>query len=216
MENTNNKLIIISKQCTGKSKIKNILGSVFNDDTNNSRIKFSKYFTNDLELCKHPDYSEKYYYLDTQTIHNLFESKSLLTLTTNPLTGFYQGITFDEYDNSDIIFMTPNEFLEMNTELIREDTIVIWLDSTYESRLRYFIEEGYHYNFDNVESYENMYDNNFLDSFINILKDKKNKLSEDYVYFFENGINEMVVIIAVLINKNWCDKEKVMEMFNSI
>lgn len=183
----NIRIIVIGKQCTGESKIRKTLEEV--------GINVASRFTNnDNEITG--------YYLDTQTIHNAFESGSLLTLSTNPITGYYQGYTFNDFDNCDIIFVTPNEFLELKTELIREKTLVVWIDSNYESRYRYYVENGYGYNFDAIESIESMYDISFLDNLLEVLKSNKNLLLGEYLYFnFQstNTINEIIGILYSII-----------------
>lgn len=193
----NIRIIVIGKQCTGESKIRKTLEDI--------GVNVASRFTNNDEITgntKEASGLNSFYNLDTQTIHNGFESGSLLTLSTNPITGYYQGYTFNDFDNCDIIFMTPNEFLEMKTELIRERTLVVWIDSNYESRYRYYVENGYEYNFDAIESTESMYDISFLDNLLEILKSNKNHLLADYVYFnfqYTGSINEIIGILYSII-----------------
>lgn len=194
----NLKIIIVSKQATGEDKIRKVLSEV------NMDINVASRFTNEENATKNESGLISSYYLDTQTIHNGFENGSLLTLSTNPITGYYQGYTFSDFDNCDIIMVTPNEFLEMKTELIREKTLVVWIDSNYESRYRYYVENEFTYNFEAVESAESMYDISFLDNLLEVLK--KNKcFMEDYLYFnfqYAGSINEIIGILYSIIQLN--------------
>lgn len=203
----NIRIIVIGKQCTGESKIRKTLEDI--------GVNVASRFTNNDEISgntKEANGLNSFYNLDTQTIHNGFESGSLLTLSTNPITGYYQGYTFNDFDNCDIIFMTPNEFLEMKTELIRERTLVVWIDSNYESRYRYYVENGYEYNFDAIESTESMYDISFLDNLLEILKSNKNLLLGEYLYFnfqYTGSINEIIGILYSIIQLSKYDREYV-------
>lgn len=207
----NIRIIVIGKQCTGESKIRKTLEDI--------GINVASRFTNNGGDPKEASGLNSFYNLDTQTIHNAFESGSLLTLSTNPITGYYQGYTFNDFDNCDIIFVTPNEFLELKTELIREKTLVVWIDSNYESRYRYYVENGYEYNFDAIESIESMYDISFLDNLLEVLKSNKNLLLGEYLYFnFQstNTINEIIGILYSIIQLGKFDMDSMEKLLYNI
>ena len=93
--------------------------------------------------------------------------------------------------------MSPNQFLELDESMVREDTLVIWVDATYEHRLRRYFSNKYTYSFEQVEAFESIYDGSFVDSFYN--KIHNYPLFVDDLYFINEEPNRLAAIIYSIL-----------------
>ena len=195
------KIFVIGKHSIGKYTTSKLLEE--------KGVKVARVFSNrppgliDTYIYLDKDYR----YLETQDIHNLFETKSCLFLGSDSNGEFYVGLDFMELDKNEVFFLSPNQFLELDEKMIREEVLVIWVDATYEYRLRRYFNNQLEYNFEQVEAFEEIYDGQFMGSYYNKLKSTSH-FTED-LYFINEEPNRLAAIVySILKDPNIIDLYK--------
>ena len=195
------KIFVIGKHSIGKYTTSKLLEE--------KGVKVARVFSNrPPKLIDTYTYLDKdYRYLETQDIHNLFETKSCLFLGSDPHGEFYVGLDFMELDKNEVFFLSPNQFLELDEKMIREEVLVIWVDATYEYRLRRYFNNQLEYNFEQVEAFEEIYDGQFMESYYNKLKSTSHFM--DDLYFINEEPNRLAAVIySILKDPNIMDLYK--------
>lgn len=120
-------------------------------------------------------------------INNMFENNSYIILHRKYNNiSYYEGISKYDYDNSEILFLTPDQF---NLLSLNKDDCVIWIDDTRDTRYRNYINNQYDYDFVKEENYEGR-------DMINCI----NKITErDYIYFSNEDPYKIFAIIYSII-----------------
>lgn len=71
------------------------------------------------------------YFLDKETVNIAYKNNSLVSILTND--SHSEGITYDDYYNNDILYMSIKEFNVISDKIFNSsefDDIVIWVDSS--------------------------------------------------------------------------------------
>ena len=157
------KFIITGKHCSGKLEVLRLLGEL----GMNIGHEFSNIPRYNPSIYIDPEY-EKYTQND---INDVFENRCFISLQ-NMLGvsmldsySYYHGISFDTFDSSDVVIMSPNQVLSSNRYVFNPNSpniVWIWLDNTFENRSRRFRDEHRRYDFDEIESLDSLNSGDFV------------------------------------------------------
>lgn len=199
----NKKIFVVGAQCTGKNDLINTLVEKYKYRV----AKLDTDYPSDL-VYENPIYNiENYNFLTRDTIEDIFDLNYNIFIKTipNTLNRYYEALSLDEYDQSDIFFITIEQFVSIPlNKLNNEDTLIVWLDNSYSKRKKTFINEYRIYDFIAREKYENSNMNSFME-YINKINNK--------IYF----LNEEVERISYIVNlwkTNEDESKKITTIFN--
>lgn len=178
------KFIIVGQHCSGKQEVLDLLeqwgvncGHLFSDlDEASSEI----YNSHNYEL-----YSP-------QEIHTIFENNAYIFIheiqcraCTNAYKH-YEGLSFYDYDNNDVFVLSPDQIVEIPTNVNLGDVCFVWLDNTEHNREVRYRDEQRVYNFREREEVEKQ----DLEYFVKYICEKP------VIYF----TNEDPIRVATIIN----------------
>lgn len=173
------KIFIVGPENIDKLKYANALVAI--DDN----LNICKYFTSD----RHFDgmIGEYLFHMDISDIELSFKNNVLYFIDYNDKK--ITGITYDDYESSDIIFINLNHFNMIPPfSLPVSDMILVWLDSCEhnENLQKEMIETNY--------LYETIEENNI-----------------PYLYFINEDINDIINIVNNYINADEATRREILE-----
>jgi len=126
---------------------------------------------------------------DMREINNLFENQSYLFIKESPTKSnqYYEGISFYEYQNNDVLVMTPDQF---NMVAKFDDNVIfVWLDNNVTQRRQRHRSEKRKYDFAKQEQIEHEY-----------VQDFTNRIGDNAIlYFFNEDPDRVAAIIYSVI-----------------
>lgn len=166
---------------TGSSNIdKYIIAKQLVED--NDDLNLSQLVTDDKECDE-----EGIMLIDTQLLYSCFQNNAFLYL--EKIENNYYGITLDDFYNSDITYMSLQNFNKISNKVFKEyDILVIWVDSNKNNsnlssdilEMKYFLERldkiKYVYFLDEDEKEISKIINDYLDED----EDGRKKILEEY------------------------------------
>lgn len=186
------KFFIVGRQCSNKSAVTELCADM--------GMRAGHEFTN-LPRAEEKMYIDPQYELLTQSdIKTMFECSGYLCVSGISQFGildsfaYHRGISFYEYDNSDVLALTPSQVCKLNSNIVNDDIVWVWMDNTYPNRLRVHTEEHRKYSFHDVEVDEEQY----LTDFAKYIYNFKNSS----VLYFLNEVPERVATIIYSIYKH--------------
>lgn len=148
------KIFIVGKQCSGKFEIANILEEL--------GLRVGHEFTNFPGADKNLYIDPKHELLTQHDITTMFECGGYLFITGLDQFGiessfvYHRGISFHTLDNSDVIILSPTQACNLNRRIVQSlDILWVWVDDTYDHRIRRYRDEERSYKFQDVEMIEN-------------------------------------------------------------
>lgn len=174
------KFFIVGLHCSGQEELYNILRK--------QTVHCGKFFTN-------VNVKDSRYELFTDSeINEIFENKAYIYLgeINEYSRNCFEGISLYEYDNKDVFFLTPAQFVLMQKNILNEDICVIWLDDNMSVRKQRYKDNNKNYSFDIQEEYEKQ----FIDEYINMIYNNKNF---HVLYFTNEDIARVGTIVYTLV-----------------
>lgn len=140
------KYFIIGLHSTGKQEVI--------DHLEQMGIKCGKIFSN-LDTPSDDIYNSHNYELYTDDDINLiFENDAYIFIQEIPYTNinfktskYYEGLSKYSFDQNQVFVLSPDQFLAISPNVVKDDVCIIWMDSTKNHRTaRYHMEKrGYNY-----------------------------------------------------------------------
>jgi len=160
------KFFVVGLHCSGKEEIFNILQK--------QNICCGKFFTN-----MHINDS-RYEVFSDSDINEIFDNKAYIYFgeINDYSRNCFEGISLYEYDNNDVFFLTPAQFVLMKKSVLNEDICIIWLDDNTTVRKQRYKDNDKTYNFGVQEEYEKQ----FVDEYINLIYSNK----KFHILYFTN------------------------------
>lgn len=160
------KYFIVGMHCSGKQELFDIL--------NKQNISCGRLFSN-ININ-----SFIYEYFTDEEVTEIFENKAYVFIkeVNEYSRNSYEGLSLYEYDNKDVFFLTPTQFVAIPKQYFNEDICLIWLDDSKNVRKIRFDEQNRNYDFSEQEEYERR----DLDEFLKIIYNNKNF----HVLYFTN------------------------------
>ncbi len=122
---------------------------------------------------------------DMKEINRLFENHAYLFIkeSTNKSNRYYEGISFYEYQNNDVVVMTPDQFNMVPR--FDDNVIFVWLDNNVSQRHHRHRSEKRRYDFNQQELIEK----EFVQDFVDRIGDNA------IMYFFNENPDRVAAII---------------------
>lgn len=131
-------------------------------------------------------------------IRGVFENKAYLFIKEIDEISYniYEGISLYDFDNSDVISLSPDEMVRIpiNTPL-NDDVCIVWLDNNEKNRFNNYKIGKLDYSFKQREEIEKQCMNDFVS---NIYSFPNSKL----IYFYNEDVERVSAIIYALYKDN--------------
>ncbi len=182
------KIFIVGSQGTMKSDVYNL----FKED----KFHCGKLFTNYSESeATYNNYLYKYF--PHNVVEEIYEQDAYVFICNAGYDpeGIYTGLDFDEYQNNDIFVATPEQFVNIKPEYLK-DSLILWLDGDRTWRfnnIRYKDSTEPTYNIYNIDEVENSISKTFYKYIRKIQSDYKNVL-----YFYDENPGRVEVIAKTI------------------
>lgn len=125
-----------------------------------------------------------YQYIEFQEVQRAYKNNALFCCSTNK-DNVTIGMTMDEYYNKDIFCISIPELLNISDEKF-SNILIIWLDNIKDDSIQY----------EDINKVNRLVD--FLEH-------------NDYLYFYNNGIDEILEVFDKYINSSFEDRKKILE-----
>ena len=189
----NMKFIIVGKHASGKHEALEVCVQ--------QGIAVGREFSNIPEALPQIYIDENYIRYSQEDINNIFEQGSYISIGGIEESGvidsymYYRGVSHYEFDASDVIVLTPSQLENINTKIIKDHIVFVWLDNTLDNRIRRHAEEGRKYSFSEQEEIENSHGLDFVKTLYNFP-------NSDVLYFSNEEPERVGTIIASLVKHN--------------
>lgn len=199
------KYFIIGLHSSGKQEVV--------DHLEDMGVKCGKIFSNIDESSSDIYNSYNYELYTNDDINTIFENDAYIFIQEVPYTSLnfnanrcYEGLSKYTFDENQVFILSPDQFLAISPNTIKDDVCIIWMDSTKSRRLGRYGLEKRSYNFMQRESHEKKDINTFVKSIYTF----KNS---PMIYFMDEEPSRVAAVIYTVIN--WPDSLKVfVEKFN--
>lgn len=140
------KYFIVGLHASGKQEVVDYLEHM--------GIKCGKIFSNLDEPSDEIYNSTKYELYTNEDITDIFENDAYVFIQEIPFTTlnfktekYYEGLSKYSLDNNQVFVLSPDQFLAISPNTIKDDVCIVWMDSTKPHRTaRYHFEKrGYNY-----------------------------------------------------------------------
>ena len=155
------KYFIVGLHSSGKQEVLDTLEKM--------DIKCGKLFTNLDEPHEEIYNSFNYIKYNDEDINSVFENNAYIFIQELPFTTlnfkpavYYEGLSKYEFDQGDVFALSPDQFLAITPQMIKEDVCFIWLDNTKNNRYTRYHNERRSYNFNNRDAHEKRDINTFI------------------------------------------------------
>lgn len=184
------KIFIVGKHCSGKHECLNKceeLGCVVGRE-----------FSNLPEPSPIIYIDPKYIYYSTSDIAQIYDNCSYISIAGIEESGvidaymYHRGLSHYTYDNSDVMAIQSSQVEGLNRNLIKDEILFVWLDSTRDSRIRRHAAEDRTYDFVEQEEIESKYDADFVKSIYNFP-------NSSVLYFNCEDPDRVAVIITAIL-----------------
>ena len=177
------KFIVIGKQCSGKFEVLDRLEKM--------GVGVGREFTTDPNSILYGDaHIQEYSYND---VNSIFETGAYLYIKNGNEMFFSQGcrgMSQYDYDNADVIALTPDCISLLNKPIIqKQDVVVVWLDNNRDQRIHRFIDENRKYDFKAQDIWEDRFDKDLVDF----------ACSHKQIYFFNEDPARVACVIKAII-----------------
>lgn len=186
------KYFIIGLHASGKQEVLNILKDM--------GVSCGRLFSN-LQKPHHAIYNSNNYEIYTdKDIREIFENNAYIFIQEVPQEGLgackvFEGLSQYSYDHNDVFVLSPDQFLNIVPDSIKDDICFIWLDGTTYSRKARYKYEDRSYNFLNRDAIETR----DIQSFIKQLYGFKNS---KVIYFNNEEPSRVATIIYSMLKHN--------------
>lgn len=154
---------------------------------NEGKFKVANIFTTNKEEA-----DEKYHIYMTNQELNICHKNNVIVYVKTVISDSY-GVTFDEYDDSNILFMNTEDFNNISNRVFtsNNELVVVWLDTKKhdENRIKYEMKET-KYMQDNITQY-----------------------NLNYLYFLDTDIIEIMDVICEYL-ENPSKREELLENYS--
>lgn len=174
------KFFIIGMHCSGKQELFDILS--------NQNISCAKLFSN-VQID-----DNRYEFFNDKEMVEIFENKAYIFMKEYNDYAFntFEGLSLYEYDNNDVLILSPDQFVAIPQHFLNEEICVIWLDDAKNIRKQRYDEEKRTYGFNEREEFERR----DIEEFIRIIYNtKKIKV----LYFTHEDINRVSSIVYACV-----------------
>jgi hypothetical protein len=123
-------------------------------------VKVGREFSNLPEPNPHIYMDPKYNRYTVDDIDRIFELGAYICIggidESHVLDSYtyYRGISQYDYDDSDVMVLSPGQLENLNRKLIQDRVLFVWMDNTLSTRIRRHAEEGRLYSFAEEEEIE--------------------------------------------------------------
>jgi hypothetical protein len=190
----NYKFIIIGFNCNGKMHVAKRLEE--------KGVRVGHIFRNTESVGEQYSLSTVVY--DSKEVNDLFENQSYIFIkeSQNKADKYYEGLSFYEYQNSDVIIMSPDQFNMVPR--FDDNVIFVWLDNNDTNRRYRHRAEKRKYDFANQDRLEKEYIHDFMD-----------RIGDNPIIYFLNENPERVATIVHSLIKHPDLTDEFLETFNN-
>lgn len=186
------KFFIVGAQGTGKRELLDIL------QQDHPEIRIAKLFSN-----VNPEQKGLYRNINDYMPYNeadirlMFENNAYLFMKEIDEISYdiYEGVSLFEFNNSDIVMLTPDEMVRIPNQSINEEICFIWLDNNTKNRFNRYKSDKPNYSFQQREATEKLCMNDFV---TNIYSFPNSKL----IYFYNEEPSRVSAILYALYKDN--------------
>lgn len=184
------KFFLVGRHSSGKVEILNIL--------KNKGIKCGKNFSNAENMSNKIYNYNEYEFYNNKDINEIFENNAYIFIKEHQDTNlknsykYYEGLSKYNFDKNEIFVLSPDQFLALNINNIKDRICIIWLDNTKINRYSRFQSEKQIYDFDGRENIESSNLSEFVENLYNFP-------NSDIIYFSNEEPNRIAVIIYSII-----------------
>lgn len=186
------KYFIVGLHASGKQEVLSILKDM--------GVSCGRLFSNLQKPYQTIYNSNNYETYTDRDIREIFENNAYIFIQEVPQEGLgackiFEGLSRYSYDHNDVFVLSPDQFLNIIPESIKDDICFIWLDgTTYNRKARYKYEDR-SYNFLNRDAVETR----DIQSFIKQLYGFKNS---KVIYFNNEEPSRVATIIYSMLKHN--------------
>ena len=186
------KFFIVGAQGTGKQELLELL------QQDHPEIHIAKLFSN-----VNPEQTGLYHNISDYMLYKeadirlMFENHAYLFMKEIDEISYdiYEGVSLSEFNDSDIVMLTPDEMVCIPSQSITEEICFIWLDNNTKNRFNRYKSNKLNYSFQQREATEKLCMNDFV---TNIYSFPNSKL----IYFYNEEPSRVSAILYALYKDN--------------